>query len=95
MKGQLPDKEGQGNEGGAAAEQEPMGQGTTFVYCNDVKGNVKDTINQAFQLSGSKVRLKKKFLCLCACESRHSTLSYSFRPLKKHTKFLFFEVRSS
>lgn len=57
MKGQLPNEEGQGSGGGAAAEQEPRGQGTTFVYCNDVKGNAKDTINQALQLSGSKVRL--------------------------------------
>ena len=57
MRGQLPSEEGQGSWGGAAAEQEPRGQGTTFVYCNDVKGNAKDTINQALQLSGSKVRL--------------------------------------
>lgn len=57
MKGQLPNEGGQGSGGGAAAEQEPRGQGTTFVYCNDVKGNAKETINQALQQSGSKVRL--------------------------------------
>lgn len=46
---------------GTEAEQEPRGQGTVFIWCNDVKGEAKDTLNQAFQPSGSKVRLLKNF----------------------------------
>lgn len=46
--------------GGHCCRAGARGQGTVFIWCNDVKGNAKDTFNQAFQLSGSKVRLFKK-----------------------------------